>query len=248
VRLSPSLEAASAWHDVECASYAADLPLWRELAAGADGPVLDVGAGTGRVALDLAARGTEVTALDADAELVRACAERARERSVPVRTVAADCRSFELGTRFGLAILPMQVAQLLGGARGRAAMLAAVRAHLHPGATLAVAVADPFGDLPATDALPPLPDLLERDGWVLSSTPVEVREESDATVIVRHRQAVSPAGELSEELATTVLERVPPGALEQEMHRAGLEVLPRRAVPPTPDYVGAVVVCARAAP
>ncbi len=35
------------WHDVECGSYAADLPLWRELAEEAGVPVLDVGAGTG---------------------------------------------------------------------------------------------------------------------------------------------------------------------------------------------------------
>ena len=46
----------SVWHDVECASYEADLDLWRELAAAARGPVLDHGCGTGRVALDLAAR------------------------------------------------------------------------------------------------------------------------------------------------------------------------------------------------
>ena len=39
------------WHDVECGGYDADLPLWRELAREAGGPVLDVGAGTGRVAL-----------------------------------------------------------------------------------------------------------------------------------------------------------------------------------------------------
>ena len=35
------------WHDVECASYVEDLPLWRELAASYGDPVLDVGAGTG---------------------------------------------------------------------------------------------------------------------------------------------------------------------------------------------------------
>ena len=42
------------WHDVECGRYDADLPLWHELAAQADHGVLDVGAGTGRVALKLA--------------------------------------------------------------------------------------------------------------------------------------------------------------------------------------------------
>jgi len=63
------------WHDVECGGYAEDLELWRELAAAADGPVLDVGAGTGRVALDLGGRGFEVVALDLDADLLGALRE-----------------------------------------------------------------------------------------------------------------------------------------------------------------------------
>ena len=53
------------WHDVECGRYDADFDLWRELAAAATGPILDVGAGTGRISLDLARRGHEVVALDA---------------------------------------------------------------------------------------------------------------------------------------------------------------------------------------
>ena len=44
------------WHDVECGGYDADLTLWQELAREAGGPVLDVGAGTGRVALRSPAR------------------------------------------------------------------------------------------------------------------------------------------------------------------------------------------------
>ena len=51
------------WHDLECGDYADDLPLWRALAAEALGPVLDVGAGTGRVSLELAAGGVPVVAL-----------------------------------------------------------------------------------------------------------------------------------------------------------------------------------------
>ena len=55
------------WHDLECGAYAEDLPLWRSLASTYGDPVLDVGAGTGRVALDLARRGHRVTALDREA-------------------------------------------------------------------------------------------------------------------------------------------------------------------------------------
>ncbi len=69
-----SAESDIVWHDVECGSYYVDLPFWRELAAAEAGPILDVGAGTGRVALDLAAHGHEVVALDID----RGPADRAR--------------------------------------------------------------------------------------------------------------------------------------------------------------------------
>ena len=229
-----------AWHDVECASYAADLPAWHGLAAERGGPVLDVGCGTGRVALELAAQGHEVVGIDADPDLVRALNERAR--SLPARAHTADARSFELGSSHPLAVAPMQVIQLLGGAQGRAAMLASVLRHLSPAGLLAVALADPFDAVPAGEALPPLPDVVEIDGWVLSSTPVDVRDEGDAVAIDRHRQAVSPTGELTEELATIRLDCVIASGLEDEAVAAGYRVLPALHVPATRDYVGSTVV------
>jgi SAM-dependent methyltransferase len=236
------LGGAAAWHDVECASYGADLPLWRELAEACGGPVLDIGCGTGRVALDLASRGHDVVAVDADPDLVRVLAARARERSLAILSVAADARSLELGTRHPLAILPMQVAQLLGGPGGRASMLTAVRRHLEPRGLVAIALADPFDDVPLEESLPPLPDVLEQDGWVLSSTPIGVRRENGSVAIDRHRQAVSPEGALTEELATIVLDSVTGDELAAEGAAAGLVPLPARRIPPTRDHVGSTVV------
>ena len=233
---------AAAWHDVECASYRADLPLWRELAEDRGGPILDLGCGTGRVALDLAARGHEVTGVDADPELVRTLGERAKSRRLPVKAHAADVRCFDLHATYPLAIAPMQVVQLLGGEPGRRALLASVARHLEPGGLLAVALADPFEAVPAGTALPPLPDVLERDGWVLSSTPVEVRDEGEAIAIDRHREAVSPSGELIEEAVTIRLESVTPAGLEREALRSGYGAPSLRQVPATPDYVGSSVV------
>ena len=63
---------------MECGRYVADLALWQELAARERGPVLDVGAGTGRVALDLARAGHAVTALDREPELLAALARARR--------------------------------------------------------------------------------------------------------------------------------------------------------------------------
>jgi SAM-dependent methyltransferase len=230
------------WHDVECAAYAADLELWRELAAERAGALLDLGCGTGRVALDLAERGHDVTALDSEPTLVATLSSRARERGLRVRTEVADARSLELGRRFALVIAPMQVVQLLGGMGGREQALRALHRHLEPGGLFAAALADPFEGVPAEDSLPPLPDVREEDGWVFSSTPIAVRADGDATAIDRLRQAVSPRGELTESMNTILLDRLDPGQLEAEARRLGFGVLPRRAVPETDGYVGSTVV------
>jgi SAM-dependent methyltransferase len=235
---------AVAWHDVECGGYAADLPLWRELAAEGGGPLLDLGCGTGRVALDLAVHGHAVTAVDSDRELVDALAARARAADLPVEASVLDVRSLWLPRGdFAVAFAPMQVAQLLGGAQGRAAMLERVRAHLRPGGLLAVALAEPFEGLPAEGAEPPLPDMREHEGWVLSSAPVAVRPEAgDLIAIDRLRQAVAPDGELAESLATVVLESLPAAELEAQAEARGYLVRPRRRVPETPAYVASTVV------
>ena len=230
------------WHDVECAAYAADLPLWCELADAAAGPVLDLGCGTGRVALDLAARGHDVTALDSEPAFVAALGTRARERGLRVRTQVADARSFALGREFALVVAPMQVVQLLGGPPARLRMLGCVRGHLAAGGRFAAALADPFEGVPAGEAAPPPPDARERDGWVSSSTPVGVRAEPGATVIDRLRQAVSPSGELEEAVASIRLDDARPEELEHVGASLGLRTLPRRQVPGSGDYVGSTVV------
>ncbi|HWB68631.1 MAG TPA: class I SAM-dependent methyltransferase, partial [Solirubrobacterales bacterium] len=79
--------AAAIWHDVECGGYAADLPLWEELAERCEGPVLELGCGTGRVAVHLARRGHETIGLDRDRELLGALRERAE--GLPLHTLEA---------------------------------------------------------------------------------------------------------------------------------------------------------------
>ena len=237
------LDDAVVWHDVECAAYEADLALWERLAAPRSGPLLDLGAGTGRVALHLCARGHEVWALDADAALVAALAARARVRGLPVSARTADIRSFDLeGRHFGLAIAPMQVFQLLGSARGREAALATVRAHLEPGGLLAIALADPFEGVAPDVALPPLPDVREQDGWVFQSTPIGLRSVAGATDFERVRQAVAPDGALHESIAVIRLDTVAADELERAATGIGYRVVEREQVPETEAYVGSVVV------
>lgn len=235
------MSAAAIWHDVECHAYVEDLPLWRELAAQAGGPVLDVGAGTGRVTLDLARRGHEVVALDVDADLLDALRERGRD--VAVETVVADARDFDLGRDdFALILVPMQTLQLLGGADGRAAFLRAAHRHLRARGLLAAAIADPLDGFDDEHDLPPRPDLREIDGTVFCSQVVAVRDEGDQVAIERMRQTVDLQGAMTAEPNVIALDRVDAATVALEAAELGFGAHPARHVAMTEDYVGSEVV------
>jgi SAM-dependent methyltransferase len=233
------------WHDVENGGYGADLPLWRELAEAAGGPVLDLGAGTGRVALDLAAAGHEVTALDTDPELLGELARRADDRGLVVTCVRADARRLARLGPFSLVIAPMQFLQIMGGAAARARLLGAVTACLAQHGVFAAAISDVTEAVAAEDAAPPVPDVRERTGWLYSSLPLDVRPEPDGVAVEWLRQVVSPAGELTEARHTQLLERLDPAQLEAEAAAQGLKPAGRREVRQTTAYIGSTVVLCR---
>lgn len=244
------------WHDVECGSYTADLPLWEELADEVGGPVLDLGCGTGRVALHLARRGHRVLGLDRDESLVAALRERAAE--LPVEAEVGDARAFDLGVEFGLVLVPMQLVQLFVDSSERVCCLEGVARHLSATGLAAIAIVD---ELQATsppplssrsrflshsatkrDLVQPLPDAREVDGWVYSSLPLGTVVDDGAIVVRRLRQTVAPGGELSEEMDEVHLRVLDAAELEDEAKFAGLRLAGRREIPATGDHVGSTVV------
>jgi SAM-dependent methyltransferase len=236
--------AAVIWHDVECGGYAEDLALWRELAAAADGPVLDIGAGTGRVALDLAAGGVEVVALDVDDALLGALRERAGAAGLDVETVCADATAFDLGERrFGLIAVPMQTLQLLPDAEARAAFLHSAKAHLRNGGVVAAALADALESFDAESDGLPEPDVAVVDGVRYSSLPLAVVDEGDRAAIHRLRQVAMDG--TAEEHDVIRLARVDAAMLAEEAQAAGLEAETARRIPATDVYVGSTVVILR---
>jgi SAM-dependent methyltransferase len=234
---------AVVWHDVECGAYAADLVLWRSLADDQGGAVLDLGAGTGRVALDLARHGHEVHALDVDPVLLGALEERATD--LPVITHVADARDFDLGRRFGLVLAPMQTVQLLGGSDERASMLAAVRRHLDPGGLFAAALANVLEGYDGEDLEVPVPDMAEVEGTLFSSRPTAIRDAGDAFVLERMREKVAPSGERSVAESRIMLHRCTAAVLAAEGTTAGLHAEPPLWIAPTEDHVGSEVVMLR---
>jgi SAM-dependent methyltransferase len=230
------------WHDVECGRYAADLELWNELASehGEHG-VLDVGAGTGRVSLRLAAAGHRVTALDIDPELLAALGERASEAGVEVATLTADATDFTLPAPVSLVAVPMQTIQLLPERDG---FFASARRALVPGGRLAIAIAT---DLEPYDGAPPLPapHLGHVDGWTYISQPIAIRVDGDHVQIERTRSLAGP-GDHRETLDDVIdLLVVTPGGLAEEAARHGLEAEDLLHIPETPEHVASQVVVFR---
>ncbi len=128
-----------------------DIGFWQALAADANGPVLELGCGTGRVLLPLARAGLEITGLDFSAAMLARC--RARLGAEPpevrgrVRLVEADMTSFDLGRRFAAITCPFGGFQQLRTVEQQLACLDRCREHLLPGGTLVL-------DLPNPDPAP----------------------------------------------------------------------------------------------
>jgi len=232
------------WHDLECGAYDLDLPLWRALAVETGGEVLDVGAGTGRVSLDLAAGGVPVVALDADASLLAALERRAR--GLPIDCVVADARDFALSRRFSLILVPMQTLQLLGGRSGRTAFLRCALTHLHPGGLLAAAVADAMDAFDEQHDMPPPPDEFEIAGVRYLSHLLAVSEEDGHAALHRRREIVGPGDRHQSVDVAVRLDRVTAREIANEAAKVGFLPEPDRYVPESEEYLGSTVVVLRA--
>jgi SAM-dependent methyltransferase len=208
-------------------------------------PILEIGAGTGRVAIDLSKRGHRVTALDNDPGLLQAL--KGRADGLALRAVEADARSFELDQTFALCLVPMQTIQLLEGAAGRASLLDRARRHLNPGGLLAIAIAERLELYEVADGEPhPLPDVCERDGVLYASRPIAIRAVDGQLVIERRRETVDRDGRRAVEDHAIKLDVLSAAELEREALAAGLRPSDRATIAPTRDYAGSEVVILRA--
>ncbi len=110
-----------------------DVEFYRRVARQHGGPVLELGVGTGRVALALALDGLEVVGLDASPAMLARCAERTRDLPPGRLTLLeGDMRGFALGRRFGLVMAPFNALLHLYSPEDFTACFRAIREHLTP--------------------------------------------------------------------------------------------------------------------
>ena len=94
----------------------------------AQGPILELGCGTGRYTIPLAERGIDMTGVELSTPSLAYAHEKAGQ--IPIHWVEADVRDFHLGTRFPLVFARGCVINFLLTRADQEAMLAGVREHL----------------------------------------------------------------------------------------------------------------------
>jgi SAM-dependent methyltransferase len=140
-----------------------DIGFFRSLAEQTGGPVLELGCGSGRVAIPLAEAGFEVVGVDRSTGMLgraRARAEAAgSEVARRLRFVEGDMTTTRAGEGFGLAFAAFRVFMSILEPDDQLQTLRLVRDQLRTGGLLAIDVFDPRLDLIGPDGGPARPDI-----------------------------------------------------------------------------------------
>lgn len=137
----------AAYYDLAYRARRGDVKFYAQLASERGGPVLELGAGTGRVSFALAARGLHVVAVEPVAAMLKRARDKARALPPEVRARVSlrrgDLRRVRLSRRFPLVIAPFNVFMHLYTRDDVERALATVRAHLAPRGRLVFDVSMP---------------------------------------------------------------------------------------------------------
>ena len=128
------------WADIYDAVFSyvvEDIPFYVDEAERSDVHVLELGCGTGRVAIPIALNGTHIVALDSSSAMLERAQQKANTAGASNLTlVHADMRDFTLADRFSLAIIPFRGFLSLLSVKDEMRALMNIRRHLAPGGRL----------------------------------------------------------------------------------------------------------------
>jgi SAM-dependent methyltransferase len=143
--VNPPLYDDAELYDLVHADYRDDLSFYRRLAADHGGPILELGAGSGRLTELLAVDGYQLTAVEPSAAMRRAGEARLAKGGLSGRVtwIDGDMRTLDLGARFPLIVAPFNTLMHLDTLDDQDAALERVEAHLEAGGLFACDVYAP---------------------------------------------------------------------------------------------------------
>jgi SAM-dependent methyltransferase len=152
-------DAGAAFYDaVPSTAARQDVAFYVKQAGRAEGPVLELGCGTGRVLIPTARAGATITGLDKSEAMLALCHSKLAAEPAEVQgratLVTADMRDFSLGGAFSLITTPFRSFQRLLTVADQLACLHAVRRHLSPRGRFILDLFNPSLEVLATQVYP----------------------------------------------------------------------------------------------
>lgn len=120
-----------------------DIPCFLQETKKANGTVLELMAGTGRVSLPLAEAGIDLLCLDFWAEMLALLRQKLEKQGLKAELQQADVTSFDLGRQFELIILPFHAFPEITGHDKQVAALKQIKAHLKEDGTFICTLHNP---------------------------------------------------------------------------------------------------------
>jgi ubiquinone/menaquinone biosynthesis C-methylase UbiE len=131
-----------------------DVPFFVEMASKTGGPVLELAAGTGRVAIELAKTGFDVVGLDISPRMLEIARRKThvlpQEQANRLEWVEGDMTSFDLPRKFKLIFITFRSFQALLNRAEQSACLECIARHLEPEGRLVIDLFAPSYELIAS--------------------------------------------------------------------------------------------------
>lgn len=140
-------DAVAKYFDLIHQDLTEDIEFLAKLSAATDGPILELGCGTGRILGPLARKGHEVTGIDSNAAMLNLAHQKVIGMTKSIREkvtlIKADMAHFDLDQQFKMAIFGYNTFMHLSSSAVDTS-LTCVRRHLAPGAWLIIDVDNPY--------------------------------------------------------------------------------------------------------
>jgi len=157
VAMTAMYDKFAAFYDLEYGHKEDDLDFYLSLAQQYGAPVLEIGAGTGRISMLLAEAGYEVVGMDNSMPMLKQAAQNIStlpdNEQNSIKLVLGDMRSFSLEERFPLCIVPFRAFLHNQTQEEQLQTLQCIYDHLTPSGVLAI------------DVFVPLYHVIENSAW-----------------------------------------------------------------------------------